>query len=145
MEVIDLTENFYESFALKKMSQNLSSETISYQFQPLEAFTSWKQHLLSTLYVCTALFAFIGNTVSIVVLIFGKRSSNELKKYLINLSISDILMAFFSIPITYTDFMFGRWVLPSIVCPFAQFITIFSLCLSVATLTVIAIERLVIE
>ena len=146
VEVTEVTENFteyfYELFPNVNGSQNASENMLlSYSLPRLEACDSWKQYLLTTLYLLTSLFSFIGNIVSIVVLIVGKRSSPELKKYLINLSISDILMALFSIPFTYTDFMLGRWVLPSILCPFAQFITIFSLCASVVTLTAIAIER----
>ena len=134
-------ESIFENFINTSESSAFNNETIDYELRPLEALNSWKQYLLTALYSSTSLFAFVGNIVSIIVLIVGKRSSPELKKYLINLSISDILMALFSIPFTYTDFMLGRWTLPSILCPFAQFITIFSLCASVATLTAIAIER----
>ena len=134
-----VSENFFINIS-ETLSSNQSQD---YVLPPLEACDSWKQYLLTGLYTSTSLFSFLGNLISIVVLIVGKRSSPELKKYLINLSISDILMALFSIPFTYTDFMLGRWVLPSILCPFAQFITIFSLCASVATLTAIAIERYV--
>ena len=145
LEMIEIAENFTENFYVlisANKSQNSSTDSaVGYRLPSLEACDSWKQYLLTTLYLFTSLFAFIGNIVSIIVLIIGKRSSPELKKYLINLSISDILMALFSIPFTYTDFMLGRWVLPSILCPFAQFITIFSLCASVATLTAIAVER----
>ncbi len=131
-----------ESFNLN-FSSSVNKSNITYELLPLEACDSWKQLLLTLLYLLTSLVSFSGNIVSIVVLIVGKRSSSELKKYLINLSVSDILMALFSIPFTFTDFMLGRWVLPSILCPFAQFITIFSLCASVGTLTVIAVERFV--
>ena len=134
-------ENLFELFSANDSELNTTLSPVNYRLPSLEACDSWKQFLLTALYLFTSLFSFIGNIISIIVLIVGKRSSPELKKYLINLSISDILMALFSIPFTYTDFMLGRWVLPSILCPFAQFITIFSLCASVATLTAIAIER----
>ncbi len=134
-----------DSIQTINLSTPLMSENISYsnKLPPLEACDSLKEILLTSLYLLTSLISFSGNLISIIVLIVGKRSSRELKKFLINLSVSDILMALFSIPFTFTDFMLGRWVLPSILCPFAQFITIFSLCASVGTLTVIAVERFV--
>ncbi len=134
-----------DSIQTVNTSTPLMSENISYsnKLPPLEACDSLKEILLTSLYLLTSLISFSGNLISIIVLIVGKRSSRELKKFLINLSVSDILMALFSIPFTFTDFMLGRWVLPSILCPFAQFITIFSLCASVGTLTVIAVERFV--
>ena len=138
---MNISEIYYENHETTLVNNSWEINVTRSGLPPLEACDSWKQYLLTGLYTTTSLFAFTGNVVSILVLIFGKRSSPELKKYLINLSISDILMALFSIPFTYTDFMLGRWVLPDILCPFAQFITIFSLCASVATLTAIAIER----
>ena len=137
----NITEIVNDLFQPNTTELNVTEPFRSYRSRPLEACDSWKQVLLTTLYIFTSLLAFTGNLLSIIVLVMGKRSSPELKKYLINLSVADILMALFSIPFTYTDFMLGRWILPSILCPFAQFITIFSLCASVATLTAIAVER----
>jgi hypothetical protein len=70
---------------------------------------NWQIFLIA-LYTLTAALALIGNVVAIWVLTYGKRSSRELRLFLVNLSLSDIMMALFSIPFTYTDFMLGRWV-----------------------------------
>ena len=72
---------------------------------------------------------------------FGKRSALNLRKFLINLAISDILLGVFCVPFTYTDFMLGRWIFPSWLCPAAQFIQILSVFVTAYTLTIIGIER----
>lgn len=71
----------------------------------------------------------------------GKRSSRELRIFLVNLAMSDITMALFSIPFTYTDFMLGRWVFHPLFCPFVQFMQLCSVFVSIYTLTAIGIDR----
>jgi hypothetical protein len=60
---------------------------------------------------------------------------------LLNLSISDLLMAIFSIPFTYTIFMLGRWIFPKFLCPCVQFAQLCSVFVSIYTLTAIGIDR----
>jgi hypothetical protein len=109
-------------------------------FELLDAF--W-QKLLITLYSLTAALSLIGNIIAIWVLMAGKRSSRELRMFLVNLSLSDITMALFSIPFTYTDFILGRWIFLPQFCPVVQFMQLASVFVSVYTLTVIGIDRLV--
>jgi Na+/H+ antiporter NhaA len=84
----------------------------------LEALERTPQIILIILYSTTAIVSFASNSTVILVLVFGKKSSNELKKFLINLAIADMCMASLSIPFTYTDFMLGRWIFPSLLCKF---------------------------
>ncbi len=107
-------------------------------FELLDAF--W-QKLLITLYSLTAALSLIGNIIAIWVLMAGKRSSRELRMFLVNLSLSDITMALFSIPFTYTDFILGRWIFLPQFCPVVQFMQLASVFVSVYTLTVIGIDR----
>ena len=107
----------------------------------LDALNSGFQTFLIILYSITALLAFTGNVTVIFVLSQGKRCPKSLRKFLINLSMADVSIALFSIPFTYTDFMFGRWIFPRIWCPFAQFVQVLSVFVSVFTLTTIGIER----
>ncbi len=107
-------------------------------FELLDAF--W-QTLLITLYSLTAALSLIGNIIAIWVLMAGKRSSRELRMFLVNLSLSDITMALFSIPFTYTDFILGRWIFLPQFCPIVQFMQLASVFVSVYTLTVIGIDR----
>ncbi|CAG2176076.1 unnamed protein product, partial [Oppiella nova] len=69
------------------------------------------------------------------------RTSSELKKYLSNLAIVDILLAVFSIPFSYTDFMYGRWLFPSFMCPVYNFITTTAVFVNIYTLVGIGFGR----
>jgi hypothetical protein len=121
-------------------NSNYSNLTIS-QLPPLEALGTPYQLLLAVLYSVTAILAFFLNFIAASVLIVYKRSSADLRKYLINLAFADILMALFSIPFSYTDFMYGRWIFPFILCPITQFIQVCAVCISIYTLIAIGIER----
>jgi hypothetical protein len=89
------------------------------ELEPLEALERVPQIFLTILYSMTAIVSFVSNSTVILVLVFGKKSPNELKKFLINLAIADMCMASFSIPFTYTDFMLGRWIFPSFLCEYS--------------------------
>ena len=96
---------------------------------------------LTVLYALTAVIALLGNSISILVLLRGKRSSRELRLFLVNLSLSDILMAFFSIPFTFTSFIWGRWIFGQIFCPLVMTIQLLSVFVSIYTLTIIGVDR----
>ena len=120
---------------------NETFEKYSFQINRLEALGSSMQLFMFFLYSLTSILALIGNLTVIIVEIFGKRSALNLRKFLINLAISDILLGVFCVPFTYTDFMLGRWIFPSWLCPAAQFIQILSVFVTAYTLTIIGIER----
>lgn len=110
-------------------------------YEELELLSANWQIVLVILYSLTAALALIGNVISIWVLTSGKRSSKELRIFLVNLSLSDITMALFSIPFTYTDFMLGRWIFAPAFCPIVQLMQMTSVFVSVYTLTAIGIDR----
>ncbi|KAG8192043.1 hypothetical protein JTE90_025309 [Oedothorax gibbosus] len=120
------------------MTTNYSQEEIN---QSLEALGPKMQIFLIVLYSMTAMMALAGNATVIVVLLLGKRSSRELRIFLINLALSDVCMALFSIPFTYTDFMLGRWIFHPGFCPFVQFMQHVSVVASVYTLMAIGVDR----
>lgn len=62
---------------------------------PLEALGERWQYVIVVLYTMTALASFMLNVVTVIVLARCRRS--ELRKYLINLSMSDLLLSLFSI------------------------------------------------
>jgi hypothetical protein len=107
----------------------------------LEALDAPMRVFLVCLYSTTSCLAFFGNVVVIIVEIFGKRSAINLRKFLINLAVSDIMIGVFCVPFTYTDFMLGRWIFPFWLCPTAQFVQILSVFVTAFTLTIISIER----
>lgn len=126
---------------LSENAVNNSTNVTSDNLPTLEALSFPWQVFLITLYSTTAFFSLASNIITIIVLCKGERLSSELWKFLLNLSISDILMAIFSIPFTYTVFMLGRWIFPRCLCPFVQFAQLCSVFVSVYTLTAIGIDR----
>jgi hypothetical protein len=98
----------YFSEVRTNSSSNMTASTVP--LAPLELLSEPLQYLLTVLYSLTAIFSFFGNIMVLLVLLLGRKSSRELKKFLINLSLSDIAMSLFSIPFTYTDFMLGRYI-----------------------------------
>jgi hypothetical protein len=126
---------------MKDSFTNASFEEQTTSINDFELLDAFWQKLLITLYSLTAALSLIGNIIAIWVLMAGKRSSRELRMFLVNLSLSDITMALFSIPFTYTDFILGRWIFLPQFCPVVQFMQLASVFVSVYTLTVIGIDR----
>ncbi|XP_075585350.1 uncharacterized protein LOC124494818 isoform X3 [Dermatophagoides farinae] len=110
-------------------------------YEELELLDKNWQIMIIFLYTLTAALALFGNILAICVLLFGKRSSKELRIFLVNLSMSDIMMALFSIPFTYMDFMLGRWIFAPAFCPIVQQMQMTCVFVSVYTLTAIGIDR----
>ena len=109
----------------------------------LEILDSFSRTCLVVLYSATSFLSLFGNLIVIIVETFGRRSAANLRKFLINLAISDILFGVFSVPFTYTDFVYGRWIFFPWLCPWAQFIQILSIFITSFTLTLISVERFV--
>ncbi|XP_074601757.1 RYamide receptor-like isoform X2 [Brevipalpus obovatus] len=109
--------------------------------QIIDAFDEPLQVFFIFLYTMTAVLALAGNITAIWVLMVGKRSSRDLRTFLVNLALSDVAMALFSIPFTYTSYMLDRWIFHPLFCPFVQFMTCLSVFVSVYTLIAIGIDR----
>lgn len=96
----DLLE-FWKQIALDSWENVSYAENVSlyidYDYPSLE-LPPESQITLITLYTLTTTLALIGNVSVIIVLVFGHRSKTEIRKYLLNLAISDICMATFCIP-----------------------------------------------
>jgi Na+/H+ antiporter NhaA len=110
---------------------------------PLEALEEPFQTLITLLYTFTAIIAFFLNTFAFIMLLVGKRTSPELRKYLANLAIVDLFLAVFSIPFSYTDFMYGRWLFPLCLCPIMNFVTTTAVFVNIYTLVGIGFGRFV--
>lgn len=109
--------------------------------KPLEALEYPYQVFLISLYSFTACFAFISNLLTIVVMVVGKRCTRDLRKFLVNLSVTDLLMAVFTIPFTYTNYMLGRWIFFSFMCPIVNCAQLTTITVSIYTLVAIAVDR----
>lgn len=124
-----------------KLIHKFNNLSDSSELPPLEVLSPTSQWILTVLYTVTAIVSFAGNIIVLIFSISGLKSSRELKKFLINLSLSDILMSIFSIPFTYTDIMLGRWIFARYLCHLASFMTTCGMSVSIYTLTLISVER----
>ncbi|XP_067009026.2 RYamide receptor [Anabrus simplex] len=107
----------------------------------LEMLEPSMQTALAYIYTLTAVISIAGNLTVIAVLSLGKRSSNDLRAFLINLAVSDISMAVFSIPFTYTIFLLGRWIFHPSFCTVVLVMQHVSVIVSVYTLAAIGLDR----
>ena len=112
----------------------------AFDYPDLELPLRWQGGLIF-LYSSTALLTLVGNIVVLIVLTKGNRSRTQLSRYLINMAISDLCMAVFCIPFTYTKTMLGRWVFGEVMCPLVLFSQVLSVAVSIYTNTAIGIDR----
>uniref|UniRef100_K1P9N1 Tachykinin-like peptide receptor 99D n=1 Tax=Magallana gigas TaxID=29159 RepID=K1P9N1_MAGGI len=61
--------------------------------------------------------------------------------FIANLALGDVLIGIFSIPFQFQAALLQRWVVPYFLCPVAPFIKNLTVCVSVFTLAIIAIDR----
>ncbi|KAJ8318579.1 hypothetical protein KUTeg_003670 [Tegillarca granosa] len=96
---------------------------------------------LIVLYSVTTLLAIVGNVFVIIVFSKGRRSRTDLRLFLINLAVADLLMAIFCMPITFADTVSGMWIFSEPLCPIVLFIQLLSVVASVSTNVAIGIDR----
>ncbi|KAK0048675.1 serpin B3, partial [Biomphalaria pfeifferi] len=109
------------------------TETIPYSFSIV----------LIALYTFTTLAAVIGNSLAIIVFAKGKRSNTDLRSFLINLAVADLIMAIVCIPFTFAYQITENWIFPDVLCPIVQCCQQVSVLASVCTNTSIGIDRLI--
>lgn len=96
---------------------------------------------LILLYSLTTLLSIIGNIFVIIVFKNGNRSRTDLRPFLINLAIADLMMALFCMPFTFADAVFGTWIFLKELCPVVLFVQMMSVAASVFTNMAIGIDR----
>ena len=99
------------------------------------------QAVLIVLYSLTTILAVTGNIMVILVFTLGKRSRTDLRGFLINLAIADLIMAIFCMPFTFTMTMLKNWVFSAPMCPLVLYMQTVSVTASVCTNTAIGIDR----
>ena len=100
------------------------------------------QNILNTLYYTTSMLAFIGNSLVIIVQVYGHEIiATSIRRYLIQLAASDILFGLLSVPFTYTTAIYHRWSFVYWLCPVAQYIQLLTVFITATTLSIIGIER----
>lgn len=96
---------------------------------------------LVILYSLTTFLSIVGNIFVVIVFRKGKRSRTDLRPFLINLAIADLLMAVFCMPFTFADAIFHDWIFSAPLCPIVLCIMMLSVAASVYTNVAIGIDR----
>ena len=113
---------------------------LDYDFPDLEMdFKS--QVSLIILYSVTTALSVCGNALVLVVLTCGNRSKTDLTKFLLNMAVTDLFMACFCIPFSFTNTMLGHWIFGVAMCPIVLFIQVTSVAVSIFTNMAIGIDR----
>ncbi|XP_052685205.1 tachykinin-like peptides receptor 99D [Crassostrea angulata] len=97
--------------------------------------------LLAVLYGLISILAVFGNLLVIIVILKNKNMQSITNIFIANLALGDVLIGIFSIPFQFQAALLQRWVVPYFLCPVAPFIKNLTVCVSVFTLTIIAIDR----
>lgn len=97
--------------------------------------------LLAILYGSISILAVLGNTLVIIVILKSKKMQSITNIFIANLALGDVLIGLFSIPFQFQAALLQRWVVPYFLCPVAPFVKNLTVCVSVFTLTIIAIDR----
>lgn len=96
---------------------------------------------LTVLYATTTILSVVGNTFAVIVFARGKRSRTDLRPFLINLAVADLLMAIFCMPFTFADAIFREWLFSAPMCPIVLFVQLLSVASSVYTNVAIGVDR----
>ena len=120
------------------ISKNVSFQNNEFFDPKLEESTLT---VLIILYSLTTTLSIIGNILVVIVFKNGNRSRTDLRPFLINLAIADLLMALFCMPFTFADAVFRTWIFPEEICPIVLCVQMISVAASVFTNMAIGIDR----
>ncbi|XP_070545422.1 QRFP-like peptide receptor [Ptychodera flava] len=97
--------------------------------------------IIGVVFSITVFLSVTGNTLAITILAFGNRVRTNFNTYLINLAVSDLVMAIMCMPFTTVSLVISRWPFGSAMCPIVVFMQQVAVTVSIYTLTAIAIDR----
>lgn len=107
----------------------------------LKQFSNSEKAIKVTLGVIVELVAFVGNILVIAIVVRFKTMRTTTNYYLVNLAISDLLVAVMPIWVHVVSSLNEFWVFGSFMCKFNPFLQITAMCASMFTLVVIAGDR----
>ena len=103
----------------------------------------WVQLGFGLLYLIIFCLGVFGNLLVIIVVCRNKHMKNVTNLFILNLAFSDVVMCLFAVPFTPLASFTGRWLFGRTLCilfPFSQGVSVY---ISTLTLTIIAVDRLV--
>ncbi|XP_076874466.1 neuropeptide FF receptor 1 like 3 [Brachyhypopomus gauderio] len=110
-------------------------------------FSPYYQHSLdmAAVFILAYLFIFllcmIGNAVVCLIVLRNRRMWTVTNIFILNLSISDLLVGVFCIPTTLVDNLITGWPFSNVICKLSGLVQGMSVCASVFTLVAIAVDR----
>ncbi|XP_052068701.1 neuropeptide Y receptor type 5-like [Mytilus californianus] len=96
---------------------------------------------LIVLYTLTTLFSVTGNIFAVLVFTKGRHSRTDLRHFLVNLAVADLVMAMFCMPFTFADVILNEWIFSKPMCPIVLFVQLLAVTASVLTNMAIGIDR----
>lgn len=93
------------------------------------------------IYSFTIILSIAGNAFVVLVFVRGRRSRTDLRPFLINLAIADLIMAVFCMPFSFTPVLLKTWIFSKPMCPLVLFMQFLSVAGSVFTNMAIGIDR----
>lgn len=93
------------------------------------------------LYAFTTILSVVGNFFVILVFARGRRSRTDLRPFLINLAVCDLLMAVMCMPFTFVFTVLNDWIFSKPMCTIVLFVQMLSVSGSVFTNMAIGIDR----
>lgn len=99
------------------------------------------ERLFYFLYVCAIILGTSGNIISLIVFTNGRRCNTDIRGFLINLAVADLIMALVCLPFSFTSALTQNWIFSSPMCPIILFTEMLSVTVSVYTNTAISIDR----
>ncbi|XP_076459929.1 QRFP-like peptide receptor isoform X2 [Babylonia areolata] len=96
---------------------------------------------LIILYTLTTLLSISGNVLVVIVFSRGRRCRTDIRPFLINLAVADLIMAIFCMPFTFTLVMLKTWMFSKPMCPAVLFMQHLSVSASVFTNMAIGSDR----
>nr|XP_006813074.1 PREDICTED: neuropeptide Y receptor-like [Saccoglossus kowalevskii] len=103
----------------------------------------WLQVILAILYACTSALAVIGNLVVCYIVLGNRRMRTVTNYFIVNLAISDFLMAVICVNLTFYYSINFHWPFGYVMCALVQYIQMVSVSISIFTLVAISLDRYV--
>jgi len=150
-EAACITSSIIDSDVTSAWNNNASSASAEVKL----GLPASDQVVLIVLYTLTTALSVVGNVLAIIVFAAGRRSRTDLRWFLINLAVADLIMAAFCMPFTFTVTMLGHWVFSDTgcsqtdrhwvfsapMCPVVLFLQTVSVTASVFTSVAVGIDR----
>ncbi|XP_038057193.1 orexin receptor type 2-like isoform X2 [Patiria miniata] len=99
------------------------------------------EYLIIVIYGLVFLLAIIGNTLVCIAVLRNEHMRTVTNYYIVNLAVADILVSLVCLPITVVVDISESWFFGDVMCSVIPYIQNTSVCVSIFTLTMIAVDR----